>query len=107
MTADVDLSLEQMLDLLRRNGFGPLGIPVCGGAAVDPALAHYRNGVMTMLVLPTYGAATVARMECVNDRSRPDWIVKSVTCQWTAPKEDAARWLLEDYGLLPSEVEQP
>ena len=105
-TTTTALSFDDMLDLLRRNGFGPLGIPVCGGAAIDPALAHSANSVVTMLVLPTYGSATVARMQCANDKTQPSWVVKSVLFHFVAPKEEAALWLLEDYGLLPEEEEE-
>lgn len=108
--ATTALSYDDMIDLLRRNGFGPLGIPVCGGAAIDPALARSEHGTVTMLVAPTYGSATVTRVECANDKTNPSWFVRSVLVNFVAPKEEAALWLLEDYGLIPDngdEEQQP
>lgn len=106
MTDDARERLAGMLHTLRCNGFSPLAVPVRGGATVDPALAHFGEGVVTVLVLPVYGSATVMRMEAAADQANPGWIVKSVLFQWSAPKEEAAQWLLVDHGLVPAEVEQ-
>lgn len=108
MSTATTLSYVEMVDLLRRNRFRPLGIPVCGAAALDPALIHYAENdeqqlIETVLVLPTYGAATVSRMVCARDHTQPDWIVESLLFQWVAPKEEAVLWLLKDYGLLPED----
>jgi hypothetical protein len=106
MTDDERERLAGMLHTLRCNGFSPLAVPVCGGATVDPALVHFQDGVVTVLVLPVYGAATVMRMEAALDQANPSWIVKSVLFQWTAPQDQAAHWLLVDHGLVPAEAEQ-
>ncbi len=107
MTTDPKmLSLDDMLDLLRRNGYSPLGVPTSGGTAVDPALVRHHAGMATLLLLPVYGDATVVRTRCSLDTAQPGLLVTSVEFRWTDSPSTVALWLLKDQGLLPAEEDQ-
>jgi len=109
MSSAGDLSLDDMLDMLRRNGYSPLGVPRDGGITADPALVRHHAGMATTLVLPVYGDATVLRTRCSLDTAQPGLLIKSVEFRFSEDQATVARWLLEHDGLLPAapQTDQP
>ena len=100
-------SLDELVDLLRRNGYSPVGVVSPGGTVVHPGLVRHHAGMATQLVLPVYGDATVVRTRCSLDQAQPGLLITSVEFCWTNAQATVALWLLREDGVLPKEEDQP
>ncbi|MGI5507416.1 hypothetical protein [Lentzea sp. CA-135723] len=105
--AQADLSLTEMLDIMRRNGYSPVGMPVPDSTVVHPGLVRHHSGLATQLVLPVFGDATVTRVRCSLDTAQPGLLITSVVFTWSDTQEKVVRWLMEEDGLLPMTDDQP
>jgi hypothetical protein len=104
--AQAELSLSDMLDIMRRNGYSPVGVPTPGGSVVHPGLVRHHAGMATQLALPVFGDATVTRARCSLDTAQPGLLITSVVFTWTDTQETVVHWLLEQDGLLPKTDDQ-